>query len=42
MSTVVIVSGQRAVAVSPPAATTSAAQAVRPSAHSAPAGSHPV
>jgi len=41
MSTVVIVSGQRAVAVSPAAATTSVAQAVRPSAHNAPAGSQP-
>ena len=42
MSTVVTVSGQRAVAVSPPTATASAAQDVRPSAHSALAGSHPV
>jgi len=41
MSTVAIVSGQRAVAVSPPAATTRVAQAVRPSAHNAAAGSHP-
>src|SRR5947207_5567236 len=41
MSTVAIVSGQRAAAVSPPAATTGVAHAVRPSAHNAAAGSHP-
>src|SRR6266699_2813465 len=41
MSTVVIVSGQRAVALSPAAAATSVPQAVRPSAHIAPAGSQP-
>src|SRR4029077_15358333 len=40
-STIVIVSGQRAVAVSAPTATTSVAQAVPPAAQSAPAGSQP-
>src|SRR5437588_11387617 len=41
ISTGVIVSGQRAAAVSPSVVTTSVAQAVRPSAHSAAAGSQP-
>src|SRR5207253_11186169 len=41
ISTTVTPSGQRAVAVSAPTVATSVAHAVRPSAHSAAAGSHP-